>query len=214
MWLSSSGRGFTDEGRSVGDTGSIVGRILPPRRRKGDRRAERRNGLVVRSHPYGPLAQLVAHLHDAQGVTGSSPVRPTRTTSSYAANVCICRQPGGRVREFAQQPVRKETQTEVSVQPKMASTCATADRTIRARRPIPDEPPWDSSCAYQRRHPQVRRLAERSGSSRPSTPVLRPLTISSWRSSVGRGRTCLSGSSSLRAKSTVSLSVPAGPGET
>ena len=25
----------------------------------------------------GPLAQLVAHLHDAQGVTGSSPVRPT-----------------------------------------------------------------------------------------------------------------------------------------
>ena len=26
----------------------------------------------------GPLAQLVAHLHDAQGVTGSSPVRPTR----------------------------------------------------------------------------------------------------------------------------------------
>jgi len=28
----------------------------------------------------GPLAQLVAHLHDAQGVTGSSPVRPTLTT--------------------------------------------------------------------------------------------------------------------------------------
>src|SRR5665811_1686804 len=27
---------------------------------------------------HGPLAQLVAHLHDAQGVTGSSPVRPTR----------------------------------------------------------------------------------------------------------------------------------------
>jgi hypothetical protein len=26
----------------------------------------------------GPLAQLVAHLHDAQGVTGSSPVRPTK----------------------------------------------------------------------------------------------------------------------------------------
>jgi hypothetical protein len=26
----------------------------------------------------GPLAQLVAHLHDAQGVTGSSPVRPTQ----------------------------------------------------------------------------------------------------------------------------------------
>ena len=25
----------------------------------------------------GPLAQLVAHLHDAQGVRGSSPLRPT-----------------------------------------------------------------------------------------------------------------------------------------
>ena len=29
----------------------------------------------------GPLAQLVAHLHDAQGVTGSSPVRPTTVMS-------------------------------------------------------------------------------------------------------------------------------------
>ena len=27
----------------------------------------------------GPLAQLVAHLHDAQGVRGSSPLRPTRS---------------------------------------------------------------------------------------------------------------------------------------
>src|SRR5208282_5142803 len=26
---------------------------------------------------HGPLAQLVAHLHDAQGVRGSSPLRPT-----------------------------------------------------------------------------------------------------------------------------------------
>jgi hypothetical protein len=31
--------------------------------------------------PLGPLAQLVAHLHDAQGVRGSSPLRPT--TSPY-----------------------------------------------------------------------------------------------------------------------------------
>src|SRR5665213_1277162 len=27
--------------------------------------------------PHGPLAQLVAHLHDTQGVVGSSPARPT-----------------------------------------------------------------------------------------------------------------------------------------
>ena len=32
------------------------------------------SGIVV---PHGPLAQLVAHLHDAQGVRGSSPLRPT-----------------------------------------------------------------------------------------------------------------------------------------
>ena len=33
-----------------------------------------RSGIVVGD---GPLAQLVAHLHDAQGVVGSSPARPT-----------------------------------------------------------------------------------------------------------------------------------------
>jgi hypothetical protein len=33
---------------------------------------------VVASFYVGPLAQLVAHLHDAQGVRGSSPLRPTR----------------------------------------------------------------------------------------------------------------------------------------
>jgi len=33
------------------------------------------DGNVAR---YGPLAQLVAHLHDTQGVVGSSPARPTR----------------------------------------------------------------------------------------------------------------------------------------
>ena len=32
-------------------------------------------GAKVVAH--GPLAQLVAHLHDAQGVGGSSPSRPT-----------------------------------------------------------------------------------------------------------------------------------------
>ena len=32
---------------------------------------------LLTSPVHGPLAQLVAHLHDAQGVTGSSPVRPT-----------------------------------------------------------------------------------------------------------------------------------------
>ena len=32
--------------------------------------------------PHGPLAQLVAHLHDTQGVRGSSPLRPTRVTRS------------------------------------------------------------------------------------------------------------------------------------
>ena len=34
----------------------------------------RADGNVAR---YGPLAQLVAHLHDTQGVVGSSPARPT-----------------------------------------------------------------------------------------------------------------------------------------
>ncbi len=36
------------------------------------------DGNVTR---YGPLAQLVAHLHDTQGVVGSSPARPTLLTS-------------------------------------------------------------------------------------------------------------------------------------
>ena len=31
----------------------------------------------------GPLAQLVAHLHDAQGVRGSSPLRPTTLTRDF-----------------------------------------------------------------------------------------------------------------------------------
>ncbi len=39
----------------------------------------------------GPLAQLVAHLHDAQGVRGSSPLRPTTemlvTVGKYQAGV-------------------------------------------------------------------------------------------------------------------------------
>ncbi len=35
---------------------------------------------------YGPLAQLVAHLHDAQGVTGSSPVRPTRPDLDFRSD--------------------------------------------------------------------------------------------------------------------------------
>jgi hypothetical protein len=34
-----------------------------------------RSDIVVAD---GPLAQLVAHLHDAQGVVGSSPARPTQ----------------------------------------------------------------------------------------------------------------------------------------
>ena len=34
---------------------------------------------------YGPLAQLVAHLHDAQGVRGSSPLRPTRQLRASTA---------------------------------------------------------------------------------------------------------------------------------
>ncbi len=42
------------------------GRLLEPARATGG---------TLQIH--GPLAQLVAHLHDAQGVTGSSPVRPT-----------------------------------------------------------------------------------------------------------------------------------------
>src|ERR1035437_3346826 len=33
------------------------------------------SGIVL---VHGPLAQLVAHLHDTQGVVGSSPARPTR----------------------------------------------------------------------------------------------------------------------------------------
>ena len=38
----------------------------------------------------GPLAQLVAHLHDAQGVRGSSPLRPTQrnaTCTSTSAKI-------------------------------------------------------------------------------------------------------------------------------
>ena len=38
------------------------------------RGGQRADGRVARK---GPLAQLVAHLHDAQGVRGSSPLRPT-----------------------------------------------------------------------------------------------------------------------------------------
>src|ERR1700722_5194194 len=39
--------------------------------------------------PYGPLAQLVAHLHDTQGVVGSSPARPTeKTPMPGAKNPC------------------------------------------------------------------------------------------------------------------------------
>ena len=37
----------------------------------------RRAGCGGRVDAHGPLAQLVAHLHDAQGVRGSSPLRPT-----------------------------------------------------------------------------------------------------------------------------------------
>src|SRR5438132_6405050 len=40
----------------------------------------------VRFH--GPLAQLVAHLHDAQGVGGSSPSRPT---PGHAGQACFAR---------------------------------------------------------------------------------------------------------------------------
>ena len=39
----------------------------------------------------GPLAQLVAHLHDAQGVRGSSPLRPTDPTCWYAAKYALAR---------------------------------------------------------------------------------------------------------------------------
>jgi hypothetical protein len=36
------------------------------------------------------LAQLVAHLHDTQGVVGSSPARPTRETPAQAGVSCNC----------------------------------------------------------------------------------------------------------------------------
>src|ERR1700681_4115642 len=34
---------------------------------------------------HGPLAQLVAHLHDTQGVVGSSPERPTQAPHGHTA---------------------------------------------------------------------------------------------------------------------------------
>ena len=36
---------------------------------------------------YGPLAQLVAHLHDTQGVVGSSPARPTKNVPGQVAQL-------------------------------------------------------------------------------------------------------------------------------
>jgi hypothetical protein len=42
----------------------------------------------------GPLAQLVAHLHDAQGVTGSSPVRPTKETPRSDSGLVLTTQVG------------------------------------------------------------------------------------------------------------------------
>ena len=43
----------------------------------------------------GPLAQLVAHLHDTQGVRGSSPLRPT--TLPYSNFGAATVPPVGRV---------------------------------------------------------------------------------------------------------------------
>src|SRR5580700_2536791 len=50
-------------------------------------------------HTHGPLAQLVAHLHDTQGVVGSSPARPTRNPRSGARVrwVCLTVAPAARV---------------------------------------------------------------------------------------------------------------------
>ena len=48
------------------------------RPRPGPIRPGRTEGGDTVAASRGPLAQLVAHLHDAQGVTGSSPVRPTK----------------------------------------------------------------------------------------------------------------------------------------
>jgi predicted RNase H-like HicB family nuclease len=46
----------------------------------------------------GPLAQLVAHLHDAQGVRGSSPLRPTdRLTSMFVVPTGTVREPSGTI---------------------------------------------------------------------------------------------------------------------
>ena len=186
----------------------IVGRIFPPRPRRCGRRAERRNGLVVRSHPYGPLAQLVAHLHDAQGVTGSSPVRPTRTTRVMERMSTFVDNPVGAVPEFVQQPVRKETQTEVWVQPKMASTCAIADRTIRARRPTrfgtPPEP-LRRRCAPVWRHTCCG--APTADSGRTTLGFPHALTTA--------GTLKFADSpTALRFVATASLSVPAGSRET
>src|SRR5450759_2890698 len=47
---------------------------------------------------HGPLAQLVAHLHDAQGVTGSSPVRPTRKPQARSSSGLGCVAPEGQFR--------------------------------------------------------------------------------------------------------------------
>ena len=67
-------------------------------------------------HAIGPLAQLVAHLHDAQGVTGSSPVRPTGRTSSYAVIP-----PRDRFAEFSSARVCAATCAQVSMVPDAGS---------------------------------------------------------------------------------------------
>ena len=36
-------------------------------------------GFWYNAQPFGPVAQLVAHLHGMQGVRGSSPLRSTKT---------------------------------------------------------------------------------------------------------------------------------------
>ena len=48
---------------------------------------------------HGPLAQLVAHLHDAQGVRGSSPLRPTSSEAVFRSSGAPENRPGEQLGE-------------------------------------------------------------------------------------------------------------------
>ena len=77
--------------------------------------------------PKGPLAQLVAHLHDAQGVTGSSPVRPTRRIPGQRAWWGIAF--GRRARGAS--PTREHPAARMPIQQPSSPASEVSGRTLR-----------------------------------------------------------------------------------